>query len=157
MLVVTAPLLPTKNKNTLLLHVNGIKLTEDKEKAEAFSHNFHNEEGKESSNQAESFNAASLADGPLNLTINEPFNIQELEKALNNSKSSAPGTDQIPYDIYKNLPKTSKQLLLKVMNMIWNTGDIPRVCKHAILIPIVKPNKDPHNVKSYRPTVKARS
>ena len=87
----------------------------------------------------------------LQLVINEHFEMPELEKALNKYKPSAPGIDKIPYEIYNNLPEIGKELLLKLINRLWNTGDLPQASKHAILIPISKPNKDPHNVKSYRP------
>ena len=39
--------------------------------------------------------------------------------------------------------------MLKVMNLIWDTGNIPPSLKHSILIPVLKQDKDP---KMYRRT-----
>ena len=49
------------------------------------------------------------------------------------------------------LPLSARAILLELYNTLWEKADLPKACKHAILIPIIKPNKDPHNTKSYRP------
>jgi len=36
-------------------------------------------------------------------------------------------------------------------NSIWANGQMPKEWRHAIVLPIVKPGKDPHQAKSYRP------
>ena len=41
--------------------------------------------------------------------------------------------------------------MLNLINQIWETGEIPAACKHSILIPILKQNKDPTKTTSYRP------
>lgn len=83
--------------------------------------------------------------------MNEPFTFFELEKTLNTCKRSAPGKDKIPYQVYQKLPQKTKQIMLKVMNLIWDSGNIPADLKHSILIPVLKQNKDPKKVSSYRP------
>ena len=77
--------------------------------------------------------------------------MSELNDALKIVKQSAPGKDGITYQIYQNLPDAAKLTLLKLYNMMWQTGDFPSECKHAILIPILKPGKASNEVSSYRP------
>ena len=108
-------------------------------------------EEKERENHLDSIDTTNL-EGEIQLVyINDQFEMPELEKALNKYKPSTPGIDKIPYEIYNNLPEKGKEILLKLINKLWNTGDLPQASKHAILIPISKPNEDPHSVKSYRP------
>ena len=144
--------LPTKSKQIPLLILDDKKITNDKEKADAFSQKFFlTEEKGENEKSSVRFDISTIQDETLHLTINEPFNFPELEKALNKNKQTASGHDKIPYEIYSNLPEKAKQLLLSLINTSWNTTQVPTACKHAILIPIFKPNKDPHCAKSYRP------
>ena len=143
--------LPSKSKHIPLLKINGKDITSDSDKAEAFSENFLCTDGKGTGiNPIESLDTE-LQFNSLQLTINEPFSLTELKKALGKSKPTAPGHDKIPYEIYSNLPENTKKILLSLINASWNTTHIPASCKHAILVPILKPNKDPHCTKSYRP------
>jgi len=144
--------LPSKSKNVPLLKVNDIILTEDIEKVEAFSECFNIiEKDKDRNNPNKQVETISPEEETFELAINDSFTIKELGKALVQNKATAPGHDKIPYEIYSNLTHTGKVLLLKLINTAWNTIELPKACKHAILIPISKPNKDPNNVNSYRP------
>ena len=49
---------------------------------------------------------------------NQPFSIDELRIALGKDHDTAPGPDQIHYQILKHLPEASLQCLLKVFNNI---------------------------------------
>ena len=71
-----------------------------------------------------------------------PFQFNELERVLQGKKDSTPGSDNIGYEVYKNLPESKKEVLLELYNRIWETDDFPAPCKHSILIPIPKPGKD---------------
>ena len=42
-------------------------------------------------------------------------------------------------------------MLADIFNIIWTEGEIPKVFKHAIIIPIQKPDKDSSDAASYRP------
>ena len=81
--------------------------------------NFFNTEGNilKENVQNKYSNMTDLEEDNLDLVINESFKMQELDRALGKNKSSSPGFDNIPYEIYNNLPKVSKELLLKLMNM----------------------------------------
>jgi len=94
-------------------------------------------------------------DAPLsdrNKHMNIPFSEHELKRALRQSKKdTSPGEDGIPYECLKQLPGTGQRTLLKLYNMTWEKGQIPQTWKHAIVFPVAKPGKDPHEPSSYRP------
>ena len=51
----------------------------------------------------------------------------------------------------KHLHPNSKLVLLGIINKIWTNDLFPDQWKKAILIPVPKANKDPDNVRNYRP------
>ena len=84
--------------------------------------------------------------------MNIPFSEHELKRALRQSKKdTSPGEDGIPYECLKQLPGTGQRTLLKLYNMAWEIGQIPQAWKHAIVLPVAKPGKNPHEPSSYRP------
>jgi ribonuclease HI/exonuclease III len=84
--------------------------------------------------------------------INEPFQLHELKTAIRTSKGgSAPGEDQITYEMVKHMPNSTLTLLLQLYNGLWKQGKLINNWKCAIIIPICKPGQDPHNIDSYRP------
>lgn len=87
-----------------------------------------------------------------NQTINIPINLQELYEALFkcNSKHGT-GHDDISYIFIKQLPNKATAILLKIYNFIWEKRTFPRSWNRAIILPILKPNKNQHEVTSYRP------
>ena len=86
-----------------------------------------------------------------NEIYNIPFNIEELKTVINDKSESAPGEDNITYEFYKHLPERALNCLLEFFNQIWKTGKIPEKFKHAIIVPLIKPDKDPKLPASYRP------
>ena len=82
---------------------------------------------------------------------NQPFSIDELRTALGKAHDTAPGPDQIHYQILKHLPEASLQCLLKVFNNIWETGEFPPSWRVATIIPIAKPGKDSKDPNNYCP------
>lgn len=81
---------------------------------------------------------------------NAPFTIEEFESALRSSKNSAPGIDTIPYEFIRQLD-AEKHIILKLFNKIWVDGTYPSQWREAIIIPLVKANKDPTLASNYRP------
>ena len=65
-------------------------------------------------------------------------------------KTSTPGPDSIPPEIYKNMSHINLQKLLEILNFFWNTG-LPSKFKESIIIPIHKVEKPPSLPSSYRP------
>lgn len=83
--------------------------------------------------------------------LNSPFSYEELQGVLSNTKDSAPGNDGLPYSFYKYLGNSALYYLLDLINTIMITGNIPASWKSQIIIPILKPNKIPSDINSYRP------
>ena len=77
---------------------------------------------------------------------NNPFNMAELDHALENSRESAPGPDNITYSMIKNLTMEIKSKLLQLFNLIWSTGTYPQSWKEATIVALPKPNKDSRKV-----------
>ena len=85
------------------------------------------------------------------LAYNANFTIKELKTALSKEKSTAPGGDTVHYDMLKQLNDKAKFQLLHLINKSWNKGELPTQWKESTIIPLLKPNKDPHQPQSYRP------
>jgi ribonuclease HI len=86
-----------------------------------------------------------------NEPYNLPFTSDELEDALHSCKGSSPGTDEIHYQMLINLTTMAKKNLLEIYNSIWISGVFPEEWTEALIVPIVKPGKDPKMPNSYRP------
>ena len=72
---------------------------------------------------------------------NKPFTEEELRRGFKNGKSTAPGIDGITYSIIQVLSQIRGNPILKLYNMIWTGGPIPRAWKKSIIVPIPKPGK----------------
>lgn len=84
--------------------------------------------------------------------MNADFNMQELKTVIRQcKKGSAPGRDEISYEVLKKLPDESQCALLKHFNKIWSEGNLPKDWKHCTVIPLLKPNKSAFDPSSYRP------
>lgn len=83
--------------------------------------------------------------------LNARFCFRELEKALNSVSGKSCGPDNISYTMLKNLPDSEKQKLLVLYNKAFMEGHFPDEWKSAIVIPILKPGKQPLDPSSYRP------
>lgn len=82
-----------------------------------------------------------------------PFTINELKGVLSSVRDSAPGEDGIPYSFFSNLGDNTLDYYLQLINSIIMTSDtdIPLTWKSQIVLPILKPNKNPSEPSSYRP------
>lgn len=83
--------------------------------------------------------------------MDSPFTLPELQTALTGLKDSTPGEDGIPYSFLVNLNHKSKLYFLNLINKFFENGSIPDSWKTQIVIPILKPGKDPSDPNSYRP------
>lgn len=81
----------------------------------------------------------------------EPFNMNELNYAINMNTNTAPGHDEISYPIIAHLPYTCKEYLLAIFNKIYLDGEEIEEFKNIIVVPILKPLKPSDDVDSYRP------
>jgi len=68
----------------------------------------------------------------------------EFHEAIRGLKlSKAPGPNGIPKRTLKHLPKRAFSLLAHIFIAVFHTHHFPRASKHATLIYILKPGKDP--------------
>jgi len=84
--------------------------------------------------------------------LNIPFSEYELKGAMRQLRNNtAPGENGISYECLKQLPGNGQRLLLRFFNLIWEKCYIPKEWKHAVVLPIPKAGKDPHDPSSYKP------
>ena len=65
--------------------------------------------------------------------------------------NGAPGADDIPPSFLKNLGSLASRELLNILNTSFRTGTVPRIWRHAIIIPLLKVGKPSTQLSSYRP------
>ena len=82
---------------------------------------------------------------------NVPFTLSELKESLKKSKDTAAGPDNIHYQFLRRLPESCLQVLLKVYNQVWESGNFPPSWREALVVPIPKPGKDTTKPENYRP------
>lgn len=87
----------------------------------------------------------------INPFISKPFTIQELNHILLNIRDTSPGIDNIRYPMLANMPEIAKIFLIQIFNEIWCNGYMVSKFKDILIIPILKPGKDPGLEESYRP------
>jgi potassium voltage-gated channel Eag-related subfamily H protein 8 len=85
------------------------------------------------------------------LQYNEPLTVKELHHAIANAKDGSPGPDKITFMMIKNLHQSMKELILSAFNRIYSEQTFPKSWTTAIVIPIAKQGKDPHNPLNCRP------
>ena len=78
-----------------------------------------------------------------------PRDIKNIINKLPNNK--APGKDGLPNILIKNIPKKCLVQITHITNAIILLQHFPTQWKNAIVVPILKPSKDPLNPNSYRP------
>ena len=144
---------------------NGVTYDTNKDKAELFASKFaavsSNEnlpdsfrarrEELESQMQEELDDIHNTSTGE-NEKINCQFEMHEMLNALKScKKNSAPGDDRISYEILKQIPRSCQKEILNFYNCVWRKGHLPQDWKESIIRPMLKPDKSPFNIASYRP------
>ncbi|GBL88473.1 putative RNA-directed DNA polymerase from transposon X-element [Araneus ventricosus] len=85
------------------------------------------------------------------LSYNTDLTIFELHTALSVIKHTSPGPDEVTYSMLQHLSEHSLLNTLYMFNHIWKEHVFPDCWKHAFIISILKPGKDPQNLLNYRP------
>jgi len=148
--------IPTLNYNGLIGETN-------LEKANILAKNYANT--SDTQNYSEKFinyiNSNNLKNNPSRIyngsademeVLNERFNLNELKQAIRSAKNNkSPGDDKLPYELLKHLHTNALNVLLIFYNEIWEDGKLPTDWHHAIILPLLKPNKEASNPESYRP------
>lgn len=85
-------------------------------------------------------------------SYNLPITKQELIHTINrNLKNASPGQDNIHAAMLKNLHENSLSYLLSLFNCIFESNAYPLSWKTVVILPFLKPDKDPTLPASYRP------
>lgn len=143
---------------------NSTVLETNKQKAEKFANTFatissdSNYNSKFSARKADiesnhkTLFENTLAESESIKSVNEPFSMAELRRAIRESKrNKASGEDRISYEMLQKLPKTAFKTVLDFYNKIWSSKDFPATWRHSIVLPVLKQGKDPTSAASYRP------
>ena len=88
---------------------------------------------------------------PAQESYNNPFTMHELLAAITSSKAGATGEDYFHLQMLISMPDETLYLVLQLFNQLWKAGLFPTCWKIAIVIPILKPGKNPFLADSYRP------
>jgi hypothetical protein len=84
--------------------------------------------------------------------LNKPISIKELELAIKNSKSyTAPRVSGIPPEIWKQLSKEDKVILLTVFNDIFSSGITPEPWKISAFMLLEKDISKNQFADQYKP------
>ena len=81
--------------------------------------------------------------------LTNPDEVQEATRGLKDNK--VPGPNGIPNRALNHLPQRAVSLLIQIFNAVLLTHHFPSVWKHAKVISILKPGKDPALPSSYQP------
>ena len=143
------------------LKVNGVRVSSNLAKAEAFADTFASASQSRSLPQGvrefrqeqERFFTDPI---PNNQSpINQEFSFAELQRCITSIKKTkkATGVDKISYVMFtsKHLPRRSLQALLGIYNCCWTQGSVPSQLKMAEVIPLLKNGKPRCDPASYRP------
>ena len=83
---------------------------------------------------------------------NIPFKKSELVKILKDLPSNkATGSDDISFDFLSHLSENLTDYLLEIYNYCWEYSLFPDQWKNVLVLPFLKPSKDPNIPISYRP------
>lgn len=81
----------------------------------------------------------------------ETITIEEIKGIIKKNKNTAPGHNKLSNKMLKVLPENQIELITKCLNNILTCQEIPETWKRIVIVPILKPNKNPNDFTSYRP------
>ena len=82
----------------------------------------------------------------------ENFSMSELNKAMKKLKMrKAPGQDKLHNEMLVNLDDSGRKVILRLINMTFDKGHIPKAWRNAVISPILKKGKPQEDLNSYRP------
>jgi len=149
-------IIKNKCRNVPALKVEGRFLLTETEKADEIAKQFSRSHLNTMPSSAESVVNRSCTilngDSDFNLDPNiltSPRQITKIIKTLKSGK--APGFDGVPNILLKNLSRKATVFLTYIFNSCFKLSYFPKSWKHASVVPILKPGKDPSNPASYRP------
>ena len=99
----------------------------------------------------EALESQSIDFGSLEGAFNSAYLLEELMEALKSAGNTAPGEDEISYEMLRHLPKSALVFFIQMINHIWFNHDFPQQWRSALVLPFPKPGKDPTKAGNYRP------
>merc|ERR1712089_77008 len=79
------------------------------------------------------------------------FTIEDIEKAIKETRSEAPGPSGISLILAKKTCKTIAPVLYQLFKKILKERRIPKINLLSLISPLLKPGKDASKPSSYRP------
>lgn len=84
--------------------------------------------------------------------MDEPYTEEDIKRVIGGMRADkAPGPDGLTAQFYKTYMDLLATQLLAVYQDALETGILPETMREAIIITLLKPDKDPTLVESYRP------
>lgn len=83
--------------------------------------------------------------------FDHPFTMNELKYAIKMAPNTSPGIDDVKYPMLLHMPPDAKKYLLDIYNDIWIKDADIEALKTVLVVPILKPGKDPGGLDAYRP------
>lgn len=83
--------------------------------------------------------------------FDSPFSFNELQMVMDGLVDSSPGIDGIPYSFITKASDTVKRYFLDLINIFYDQGYVPDSWKTQIVVPILKPGKNPSDPNARRP------
>ena len=80
---------------------------------------------------------------------NRNFSRIKMDMALRKSRNTAPGPDNICYQMIRELPENVKDYLLEIYNKYWNEAYFLDEWRSATVIAFPKPDKDYSKAENY--------
>ena len=74
---------------------------------------------------------------------NQNFTIDEMKYVISKTKDTSPGEDGIHYRMIKNMPEIALKYMLRMINSFFTDSYFPNEWNTSIIVPILKPGKDP--------------
>ena len=143
-----------------VLKSGSITAVKNQEKAELLVNTFVKIHSSENlSESAKESRDRTLAENPDTLllrgvtdsSMERPFSLFELKRALTNVKQSTPGRDDVSYLMLAKMEDEMLVVIRQLFNLVWETGKIPNAWKQSVIVPILKPGKEASDPSSYRP------
>lgn len=85
-----------------------------------------------------------------NKILESDFSLQELESCLK-KRDTAPGHDAITYSMIYHTPVIVREYILRLFNLILDTGHVPAQWRDIHVLPIPKPSPDVNSEPKLRP------
>ena len=133
----------SKDPNKILKYNNQERYT-DKSKANAFADYYTNTSSLKTNKEDRRIhkeNCEILRTPVVEGMETSDYTPEELDRAI----------DQMTTEFDKNMPLQGRERLLKIINASWHRGYTPNMWRRAIIIPLLKKDKDAEKVASYRP------